>query len=424
MTALNNDCQFLVNSSTGSDTAASGLGPATAKYGSTAAISAGSAVVNSIDTTGLSVGDVIWVDTTSGRQFNVIASVDNATQVTCDYYWDASEYIANWAVGGKRATLTGMESLLSYQVATDSDTSEIVLESDQTVNWTQHAAQNLRIVSSEVGTQRTVTQQSTYFLIGADDCYLRDLVVKTDGTGTKYVTKHDLTYGDSNIVAENCVFGATGASYTYFNDGNILYAKYLYLQATNCAFISSGFGTRISLQCDACYFDSSAMPYDDSAQWETVFTNCIFDSVSSIWVDTVATVNTAANRVFIGCIFNRCGSVFGRMFPSLSEAEPFGAMDSCVFVSSWLQSTANTPYGGSGNYAYSTTLPTHWKDSSTLSTDPLIDSANGDCNINDSTSGNTLRGVNVSLPNSTTAYRFRNIVTDDFGGGSIILIED
>ncbi len=105
MTAPNGPLLF--NSSTGSDTAASGLGPASALSGAGASTTAASAVVTGITTTGVTAGDMLWVDSTSGRRFSIIASVDSGTQVTCDDVFDNTEASRAWGIGGKRRSLAG-----------------------------------------------------------------------------------------------------------------------------------------------------------------------------------------------------------------------------------------------------------------------------------------------------------------------------
>ena len=97
----------LFNSSTGSDTAASGLGPATALSGAGASTTAASGVVTGIVTTGVTSGDLLWVGSTSGRRFSVIASVDSGTQVTCDDVFVNTESSRNWGIGGKRKSIAG-----------------------------------------------------------------------------------------------------------------------------------------------------------------------------------------------------------------------------------------------------------------------------------------------------------------------------
>src|SRR6056300_478369 len=105
MTAPNGAIKF--NNSTGSDTQSSGLGPAVAVYGSGASTTGASAVVTGISTTGVSAGDLLWVQSSSGRQFSIIASVDSSTQVTCDDTFDNTESGRTWAIGGKRASIAG-----------------------------------------------------------------------------------------------------------------------------------------------------------------------------------------------------------------------------------------------------------------------------------------------------------------------------
>lgn len=103
---------ILFNSSTGSDTQGSGLGPATAVFGTTGSCTSASAVVTGIDTTGVTAGDLFWGQTSSGRQFSIIASVDSATQVTLDDTLAATHSgDLTWAIGGKRLTLAGSSRL-------------------------------------------------------------------------------------------------------------------------------------------------------------------------------------------------------------------------------------------------------------------------------------------------------------------------
>lgn len=96
MTTPNGNVIF--NANTGSDSLASGLGPATAVYGSSASITSASAVVTGISTTGVTAGDLLWVQSSTGRQFSIIASVDSSTQVTCDNNFEVTETGRNWAI--------------------------------------------------------------------------------------------------------------------------------------------------------------------------------------------------------------------------------------------------------------------------------------------------------------------------------------
>jgi hypothetical protein len=71
--------------------------------------------VTGITTTGVVAGDLLWVQSSSGRQFSIIASVDSGTQVTCDDAFSNTESGRTWAIGGKRATLENASSRLILQ---------------------------------------------------------------------------------------------------------------------------------------------------------------------------------------------------------------------------------------------------------------------------------------------------------------------
>ena len=109
MTAPNGAIVFNNSTGVGSDTTASGLG-ASNVYGSGASTTGSSTVVTGIDTTGVSSGDLLWVQSSSGRQFSIIATVDSSTQVTCDDVFANTESGRTWAIGGKRATFDNSDS--------------------------------------------------------------------------------------------------------------------------------------------------------------------------------------------------------------------------------------------------------------------------------------------------------------------------
>jgi uncharacterized protein YgiM (DUF1202 family) len=97
MTAIGQPIYF--NSTSGSDTTASGSSAGANVYGSGASTTSASSVVTGITTTGVQAGDLLWVQSSSGRQFSVIASVDSGTQVTCDDTFantESSPYLGDW----------------------------------------------------------------------------------------------------------------------------------------------------------------------------------------------------------------------------------------------------------------------------------------------------------------------------------------
>lgn len=139
MTTISGNIKF--NNSTGSDTQASGCGPTTAQFGTTGTCTSGSAVVTGITTTGVSAGDLFWGQTSSGRQFSVIASVDSGTQVTLDDNLAANHSgTLTWAIGGKRSTINNADSRLLFSA-------------DLKTNWTiefQYTGSNYTISSTPI----------------------------------------------------------------------------------------------------------------------------------------------------------------------------------------------------------------------------------------------------------------------------------
>jgi Right handed beta helix region len=104
----------VINSTTGSDTAASGAGPSTALAGSLAATHT-SGTVNITDAVALGGVAVdgsalLWVETASGRQFSAITAItgtSGAWVVTVATAYAGTASAQSWAIGGQRASLHG-----------------------------------------------------------------------------------------------------------------------------------------------------------------------------------------------------------------------------------------------------------------------------------------------------------------------------
>lgn len=110
---------ILFNATTGSDTAASGAGPATAVTGTAAAHTGGAAsttitLTGTPDLSGVAVDGsaCLWMKTASGRQFSKITAADDgANTVTVEDSFTIAEASAvNYAIGGKRATWDDADS--------------------------------------------------------------------------------------------------------------------------------------------------------------------------------------------------------------------------------------------------------------------------------------------------------------------------
>lgn len=202
MTVPNGYVKF--NADTGSDTLASGLGPSTPLNGSAASTTASSAVVTGIDTTAVTAGDLLWVQSSSGRQFSIIASVDSATQVTCDDTFDNTESSRTWAIGGKRATLDDASS--RRLTSGDMGQTWIELETDQTITSGLGAVGGHTRIKSSGSTKKTITISGAgeYMLLGGI-FYLRDIKMRAldnnvfadaAGTATTFLRTNGCVIGD------------------------------------------------------------------------------------------------------------------------------------------------------------------------------------------------------------------------------------
>lgn len=113
----------LFNSSTGSDTAASGAGPATALTGSNASVAGTStsvSITDAVDLSGVATDGsaVLWYnDTTAGHknfsQITAVSGSSGAWTVTVASGYTTSTGPFSWAIGGKRASITNSLRLVN-----------------------------------------------------------------------------------------------------------------------------------------------------------------------------------------------------------------------------------------------------------------------------------------------------------------------
>ncbi len=217
---------ILFNASTGSDTAASGAGPGTALSGSGASVNGTTSIDLSADSPDLSGvatdgSAVLWVNTSSGRQFFKITAVDNGTKiVTVANAATPTESGKGWGIGGKRATLDntnsrklltadalpgwtirienagGTQSLTSSTITLgasgDTTTGLIILEGD--------SASTLSVISQGANAACITSSTRNYWKI-------RNLKFQnTNGTKTS-ARGIDFSGNLTNWEVENCVFG-------------------------------------------------------------------------------------------------------------------------------------------------------------------------------------------------------------------------
>ena len=201
---------ILFNSATGSDVAASGLGPATAVTGSGASTTGSSAVVTGIDTTGVTAGDLLWVQSSSGRQFSIVATVDSGSQVTCDDQFANTEAGRTWAIGGKRATLENADSRTLFGVVGWKTIWIVELETNQVISSSVVVGEGGTIRGSDEAL-RTITQTANTscfsFAVSSLSLGLRHIKLENTNGSKSSATGVVFNQSFSGVSAYRCVFG-------------------------------------------------------------------------------------------------------------------------------------------------------------------------------------------------------------------------
>jgi len=417
---------IVFNASTGDDNAASGLGPAIAQTGSGASTD-GTAVVTGITTTGVSAGDLLWVQTASGRQFSIIASVDSGTQVTCDDTFVLGSG-QTWAIGGKRATFDNSDSRVLF--SSDCEYQVIVTETDQTLTSRLNIDKQVKIHGS--GGVRTINQTTDDYCFSntADvDWALSNLKFTNSFSGTKSICYGIAGVGD--LALSNCIFGdpvnnlvrgvgRTSGRNNYFflncvfqhctqygstqadvvssaayigcvfhhNDGAGLIARHTYVTVSNCVFANNG----------GIGFDNGLTYYF----YSTLITNCIFYGNGSHGLLAAGALRCViANNVFYG----NTGDAVNLVTASGGIATQDRTLESY------------------GNYSESSATYTNFdigSDVTLLTADIFSDSSNDDYSLN-STSGGGAELVADSFTFASTETRpFRWLDTSTGGGGATL----
>jgi hypothetical protein len=425
MTAPNGPILF--NSSTGNDATASGLGAANV-YGSGASTTGSSAVVTGIDTTGVSSGDLLWVQSSSGRQFSIIATVDSSTQVTCDDTFANTESSRTWAIGGKRATFDNADSRNVF--------------SQSLLDWVIETETNQTITSSIQGTGRQITIKSSSddirtITVSADaealrggTYWLENLKFQCSASTTKSVWLWDNGTQYTHVVAKKCVFGDASNSFYTLTLGGGVFNSFIKLYQcdiqymTNVGFIYN-YGNQMHL--DGCRIRNNASSgialtgvYGSNL---LTVNNCIFEGNGGHGLSSGRAQQTSiTNSIFYNNVLN--GVNIGIEQPQ--------AVANCIFANNLGYGYAgilggNRGSGVMGNAFYNNGLGPYYNreaadifgDNIDLDYDPFVDAANGDLNLNSNAGGgSTLRANNYTLNTDTSVYPFRQYVSDDFDSGA------
>lgn len=253
----------IVINSAGSNTAASGAGPATALHG-TGAATAGSTTVNlsadAPDLSGVATDGsaVIWVGTSSGRQFSKITGVDNtAKTVTVAVTYSTTESGKNWGIGGKRASMGGSTALFN---------------ADWALGWTV-----------DVQTGETLTAQITVVAPTPDGATVSPKITSTTYDGT-WGSQPLIQIATNSTNMFNCT--TTGLLIE-----NLSFKSTATTKASCWAAVSGGTGYDLCWR--NCIFDGFAVAIDGSGAAVWYLSRCILDRCE-IMNCTMDAVNQAA----------------------------------------------------------------------------------------------------------------------------------
>jgi len=455
----------LFNNSTGSDSAASGAGPATAVTGTAAAHTNGGAsttitFTNAPNLSGVAQdgSHVLWLKTTSGRQYTRISTVDNGAK-TCvveDSFTIAAGSAVDYAIGGKRSGLSSADSRIIGADAkagwtirfeytgTDYDWSD--------VTWTLSASGDttsgpitLEGVGGRPVLRMTITIASVIAMItlSGTRLHINNVEIVRHRVAEGYVTSILLinTVG-VELTLTDCIMRQSGSQvkavpgYGIAANANSTAYRILLVRCRiqdcdtgfrkdsgtervviglyGCTFVNNNDGilTRgINVSVGDCIFDGNARGIKGHGAETHGFAirNCVFrnQTESGIVLDNAAQTAGAFIRhnVFVG------NGQYGINYTG--GGVPFHRIDRNAYYNN--TSGTNNGFTSLGNDI-------------TLSADPFVDAASGDYNFNDTANGGaTLRANNFDflVATATGLYPFRSFVTDAFGGGStVIVVED
>jgi len=396
---------IIFNNVTGSDTAASGLGPAVAVTGSGASTTSASNVVTGINTTGVSSGDLLWVQSSSGRQFSIIATVDSGAQVTCDDNFDNTESGRTWAIGGKRATFDNADSRQAFLDA-KSDW-DFETETNQTISSTLVFEASNVISGSSKYKEIVNTSSSPSMKLKYPSGHIKNLHFKcTNATkGAAFVDGSggygggvclDCKFGDATDTISSVSQSASGGGgapalidcVVYNTTGTGFYSDIHCVAINTIIQDCGGYGVQpannSSAYLDNCLiegcasggvFISSGNGSGNIECWNTIIHGNSGDGIR-------LSQNGRANRIFNTIVSSNSGyGIYGNISTDSDYYRPFNSN-----ISFYNNSLGET-------YLFSVI-----RNSITLTADPFVDAANGDFNINNAAGGGAvLRSTKYTL---------------------------
>lgn len=424
------------NSSTGSDTAASGAGPATAVTAATSAHTGGVSsttitLTNMPDLSGVATDGsaCLWLNTASGRQFSKITGVDDgADTVTVeDSFTIASGSPVDYAIGGKRATFDNADS---RQLFADAKSGWVIeTETDQSItSSTISCTSGGYTIRSDSTTLRTITQSANAacFTCGGGVTWkFSDLAIQNTN-GTK--TAADGIACNTNGTIVRVIRCTLGDPTNTLRSGIRRTGGQTSIVAVQCEIqfcTSSGIVAQTYCEVHNCSIhDNGGSGLANDAG------TCEFFILSSLITNNTSHGILASNSGSIVAM-TRCCIISGNGGDGIS-ANAADALSSAVISENII--TENGGYGINGpssaavgyedfNAFYSNTSGeingfTGGSNNLTLTADPFTDTASDDFSINNTSGGgSSLRAVTETV-DQTTLYPFNVWAEAASGGGN------
>lgn len=321
-----------VDSASGSDTAASGAGPATALTGSAASTDPGGTVVTldgSPDLSGVNTdgSHVIFLSNASGRKFAAI-NAKGANTVTVEQAFTGSQSSLSWAIGGVRATVFGTDSFRLLQLSPESSGGWVVeMQSGHTesntssraIYATNDATGGLFTLRGESGAATVpVVTTTNYFRHYANGFVYKDFEIKTDASPAL----ETIFSSNNSIVVDGMRFtkGTTAAEYIIVGSQSIV-RNCLFDQGTNAA------QATYNVTFQNCTFYKCTLGVLFSHYYGTTVSDCLFIECTTGFEQNSSneTGNISINR----CVFDKCGTAL-----KLASQKLSGAIHSNQFTNS------------------------------------------------------------------------------------------
>jgi len=426
-----------LNTPAGNDTTASGCGVNNVS-GFGAAWSSGSNTIQfmSGSTSGMTVGDILWLDAGLGdRQFFEIDTIVGSQSLTTVEQTTNSQMGRNYAVGGVRETLNGVESLLTYPLQNGATAFE--LETNQTVQWNTTSWGNsvYYFISSDPIAKRSITHSGgvSYFFGSQAKAVCHNLIFIPAFPSGMSLSTHNTSNASlqSQIYLNNCNVGVpNGNSYDYLDNAPNASLGPVNYFASRTQFYNTPVRWKTNMTAYKClFYNPTGTYYTDPLTAFTnrhLFTNCIFDISRFVSGKTVTQQELLNDVKFVDCVLTGSGNAFNPWWGSGGTNTDYdfcrefdGNITYEVTNFRWPKLPFNTKDFGSISGVSDTLYPIQ------LPTDPFVDGANTDFNLNTSQGGIDLRDLYAANLSNTTVNQYRYLLDQlPSGGGNVIVIED